>query len=208
MARTGALNLEDQFTFYASYHTQLTNVLIHVLCVPTIFFTGLVLSHGIPGFSTSLFSLPPFELFGNAVQFDATVPFLVATGYAGYFVLLEPLAGLLYAPILVTFGHLSNVLYSTQHDEAMKLATYFFVGSWIAQFIGHGKFEGRAPALLDSLLQSLVLAVFFVWLEVLFFLGYRPELHKRLQNKTGVKVAEFRRKRAEEQRAKAGKTEK
>lgn len=25
--------------------------------------------------------------------------------------------------------------------------------SWIAQFIGHGAFEGRAPALLDNLLQ-------------------------------------------------------
>jgi uncharacterized membrane protein YGL010W len=64
------------------------------------------------------------------------------------------------------------------------------------------QFEGRAPALLDSLLQSLVLAVFFVWLEVLFFLGYRPELHKRLQSKTGVLVAEYRRKKAEKEREK------
>ncbi|GAA5828472.1 hypothetical protein JCM11251_006264 [Rhodosporidiobolus azoricus] len=200
---SSALDLEHQFSFYASYHTNHTNVLIHIFCVPLIFFTGLILSHGIPGFSTALVSLPTFEVLGQTVHFDATIPSLVAAGYAAYFVLLEPVAGLLYAPLLLTAGHLSNVLYSSHHDEAMRLATYFFVGSWIAQFVGHGKFERRAPALLDSLLQSLVLAVFFVWLEVLFFLGYRPALYERLMSKTGIKVAEFRRQKAEKERGKA-----
>ncbi|GAA6031756.1 hypothetical protein JCM8097_001973 [Rhodosporidiobolus ruineniae] len=201
MAKSRALSLEDQFTFYASYHTNHTNVLIHVICVPIIFFTGLILTHGVPGFSTSFASFT-LEAFGKQVTLDATVPFIVAVSYAAYFVLLEPVAGLLYAPLLITLGHLANVLYSTQHDQAMKLATYGFVGSWIAQFVGHGKFEGRAPALLDSLLQSLVLAVFFVWLEVLFFLGYRPALYKRLQNRTSVAVAEYRRTKAEAERKK------
>lgn len=57
--------------------------------------------------------------------------------------------------------------------------------AWIAQFIGHGVFEHRAPALLDNLVQgeafiessrggivdqlaALVLAPFFVHLEALF----------------------------------------
>jgi len=64
----------------------------------------------------------------------------------------------------------------------MSTAGYFFTAAWIAQFVGHGKFEGRAPALLDSLFQSLVLAVFFVFMELLFMAGYKPQLHKRLQN--------------------------
>ena len=68
--------------------------------------------------------------------------------------------------------------------------------SHLHQFVGHGKFEGRAPALLDSLLQSLVLAVFFVWLEVLFFFGYRPQLFKRLQNRTEIEVTKYRREKA------------
>ena len=45
-----------------------------------------------------------------------------------------------------------------------------------------------------------MLAVFFVWLEVLFFLGYRPQLFKRLQNKTGIAVAQYRKERAAAQR--------
>ncbi|GAA5866575.1 hypothetical protein JCM3774_004018 [Rhodotorula dairenensis] len=203
MARSRLLDLEQQFTFYAAYHTNQVNVLIHVFCVPTILFTALILTHGIPGASKSLATIP-LDGFGRHIDLDLTVPFLWAAANAVYFVLLEPVAGGLYAPILLTLGHLSNVLYATHHDEAMRVAGYAFVASWIAQFVGHGKFEGRAPALLDSLLQSLVLAVFFVWLEVLFFLGYRPQLFKRLQNKTGIAVAQYRKERAAAQRQPTG----
>jgi uncharacterized membrane protein YGL010W len=34
-----------------------------------------------------------------------------------------------------------------------KVALVIHVAAWILQFIGHGVFEGRAPALLDSLDQ-------------------------------------------------------
>lgn len=38
--------------------------------------------------------------------------------------------------------------------------------------------------------------MFFVYLEVLFHFGYRPDLHKRLENRIGLKVAEYRRSKA------------
>jgi len=47
--------------------------------------------------------------------------------------------------------------------------------SWIAQFVGHGVFEGRKPALMDNLLQVFS-APLFVTMEVLFLLGYNPKL--------------------------------
>ncbi|ORY88768.1 DUF962 domain protein [Leucosporidium creatinivorum] len=193
----GKLDFEEQFCFYAAYHTNLINVLIHIPCVPTILFTALVLIHH---FSWASYSLLDIALGGGHVL-NLTFPVLVVAGYATYFVLLEPLAGILYAPLLLALGHFSNVLYSTE-PHAVQYAGYVFVAAWIAQFVGHGKFEGRAPALLDSLLQSLVLAVFFVFLEILFYLGYKPELHRRLQNRTGVAVAEYRREKAAKQRAK------
>lgn len=46
---------------------------------------------------------------------------------------------------------------------------------------GHIVFEKRRPALVDSAFQSFVLAPFFVMFDVLFSLGYRPLLHKKLQ---------------------------
>lgn len=43
---------------------------------------------------------------------------------------------------------------------------------WVAQFVGHGVFEGRAPALLDNLFQAFFMAPVFVILEVrLIFVG-------------------------------------
>ncbi|XP_052878339.1 2-hydroxy-palmitic acid dioxygenase mpo1-like [Gossypium arboreum] len=46
---------------------------------------------------------------------------------------------------------------------------------WTGQFLGHGMFEKRAPALLDNLVQAFLMAPFFVLLEVLRSLfGYEP----------------------------------
>jgi uncharacterized membrane protein YGL010W len=39
---------------------------------------------------------------------------------------------------------------------------------------------------------ALLLAPMFVWLEVLFMLGYNPELHKRIVNSASRNVVAFR----------------
>ena len=72
--------------------------------------------------------------------------------------------------------------------------------AWVVQFIGHGVFEGRAPALLDNLVQAVFLAPLFVWLEILFKLGYRPELKARVDKATDIEVAKFRKAKAEKQK--------
>jgi len=41
--------------------------------------------------------------------------------------------------------------------SALPFATYLFFGSWVVQFIGHGVFERRAPALVDNLAQGMSL---------------------------------------------------
>jgi len=55
---------------------------------------------------------------------------------------------------------------------------------------GHGVFEGRKPALFDNLAQSLLMAPFFVFLEVLFKFGYRPELQKRIEARVKIAIAD------------------
>ena len=42
---------------------------------------------------------------------------------------------------------------SNSDDVGLKFVISLWVAAWILQFIGHGVFEGRAPALLDSLDQ-------------------------------------------------------
>jgi 2-hydroxy fatty acid dioxygenase len=69
---------------------------------------------------------------------------------------------------------------------------------WIVQFIGHGAYEGRAPALLDNIFQAIVLAPLFVWLEGLFMFGYRPELQKRVNEAVEKELARNKAEKAQE----------
>jgi uncharacterized membrane protein YGL010W len=62
----------------------------------------------------------------------------------------------------------------------------------LRQFIGHGVFERRKPALFDSLDQALITAPMFVLLEILFPLGYRSELYERVSKQAKLNVKAFR----------------
>lgn len=105
---------------------------------------------------------------------------------------MEPVAGGLLAPILLGWTALANYLTSTYGSTANYWALGIHVTSWIAQFVGHGAFEGRAPALLDNLVQAFFLAPFFVWMEILFFFGYRPGLKGRLDKAVAVEIDVYR----------------
>ena len=105
---------------------------------------------------------------------------------------MEPVAGAMLAPLLLGGTAYANHLTSTYGMKAYNIAIGVHIVSWVAQFIGHGVFAGRAPALLDNLVQAIFLAPFFVWLEVLFAFGYRPELKSRLDQSVEKEIAKYR----------------
>lgn len=105
---------------------------------------------------------------------------------------MEPVAGGLFAPAIIGGTAYANYLTSTYGATANYWAAGVHIVCWIAQFIGHGAFEGRAPALLDNLVQAIFLAPLFVWLEVLFYFGYRPELKARLDKRVEAEIAKFK----------------
>ena len=74
----------------------------------------------------------------------------------------------------------------------LQAVLMFHLVMWIAQFIGHGVFEGRAPALLDSWDQAFITAPLFVVLEVLFFFGYRKQFYQDCMEEVKVEIARFR----------------
>lgn len=105
---------------------------------------------------------------------------------------MEPVAGGMLAPLLLGATAYAKHLTSTYGMTANYWALGVHIASWLAQFVGHGMFEGRAPALLDNLVQAFFLAPFFVWLEVLFFFGYRPELKSRLDQAISQEISKYR----------------
>lgn len=106
--------------------------------------------------------------------------------------LLEPVAGTVLLPIIIGWTAYANHLTSTYSHQATITAIAVEIVAWGAQFVGHGVYEGRAPALLDNLMQALVLAPFFVFMEILFKFGYRPELQKRVEADVEKEVKKFR----------------
>lgn len=123
---------------------------------------------------------------------DLNLGTIAAALYSALYLLLEPVAGFALAAICLGAAAGSNYLKAQDPDTTLKAAIAIHVVCWIAQFVGHGAFEKRAPALLDNLVQALFLAPMFVWLEILFFLGYRPELQARVNKKVQVEIAKFK----------------
>jgi uncharacterized membrane protein YGL010W len=83
--------------------------------------------------------------------------------YSGLYIALEPVAGAAVTPLLLGGAALANKLTAKYGARATKYSVGIHVVSWLMQFVG------------------LFLAPLFVWLEVLFKLGYRPELKARLE---------------------------
>jgi len=169
-----SLNLEQQLTFYGSYHHNPVNVGIHMVCVPLILLSFFCMGTLTP----TLIPLPSYLTVPNLPLTFGTICMIL---WNGFYVLLEPVAGTLVAPILwgctAWFNHLTTVA----PWPTTEVAAVIFLVCWVAQFIGHGAFEHRAPALIDNVLAAFFLAPFFVWMEVLFFFGYRPELQARVK---------------------------
>jgi uncharacterized membrane protein YGL010W len=131
---------------------------------------------------------PPFNLAEYPINLGTAAALL----YTLLYVLMEPVAGIMAAPIILGSASFSQRLLELYGSTATKWAAAVHVVCWIMQFVGHGKFEGRAPALLDNLVQAIFLAPFFVWFEILFSCGYRPELKSRLDRAIAEEVKKFR----------------
>ena len=123
---------------------------------------------------------------------DLNLGMIAALLYAALYLLLEPVAGAVLAAFCLGSTVYANQLRLDYPTTTFQVALGVHVLSWIAQFVGHGAFERRAPALLDNLLQAIFLAPLFVWLELLFKLGYRPELQERVEKRVSVEIAKFK----------------
>lgn len=62
----------------------------------------------------------------------------------------------------------------------------------MVQSLSHIFIERRAPAITDSVLQAVLLAPLFVFMEFLFVLGYRPALQKRIHEKVKAAISTWR----------------
>lgn len=139
-------------------------------------------------YTGTLVELPPWLSIPNL---DLNLGTIIALTYAVLYLLLEPVAGFILAAFCVGSTAFARHLSHQNPHQTLQVAIGVHVIAWVAQFIGHGAFEGRAPALLDRLIQALFLAPMFVWFEILFVLGYRPELQARVDKQVNAEIAKL-----------------
>ncbi|KAJ4130743.1 hypothetical protein NW768_006281 [Fusarium equiseti] len=187
-----SLDLEHHLTFYGAYHHNSVNIAIHMVCVPLIL---------ISGFSLATYSgtLIPTPEWLTVPYLELNLGIIAASLYSLLYLLLEPFAGFLLAIFCMGGAAFVNYLRQQNPDSTFQGALAVHIVCWIFQFIGHGKYEGRAPALLDNLIQAVFLAPMFVWLEILFKFGYRPELRARVSKKVQIEIEKFRAKNGKAQ---------
>ncbi|KAL5815872.1 hypothetical protein ACOSQ3_024250 [Xanthoceras sorbifolium] len=91
---------------------------------------------------------------------------------------------------------LSRLTFRDINTIQVVLAAQLFCGT--GQFLGHGIFEKRAPALLDNLVQALLMGPFFVLLEVLqivFEYEPYPGFRASVQSKIAAEIKEWQEKK-------------
>ncbi|KAF8408126.1 hypothetical protein HHK36_007269 [Tetracentron sinense] len=190
MGRSGLVDLEKHFAFYGANHSNPINIFIHMLFVWPIFFTSVLLLY----FTPSLFNLPHFELlqFGNNLNLALNFGFLFSLIYALFYVCLDKKAGSLAALLcFICWVGGSSLAGRLGFSLAWKVVLAAQLFCWTGQFIGHGVFEKRAPAILENLSQALLMAPFFVLLEALqMFYGYEPYpgFHASVQAKIEAEI--------------------
>ncbi|RLV95664.1 Dolichyl-diphosphooligosaccharide--protein glycosyltransferase subunit STT3 [Spathaspora sp. JA1] len=182
-------DIEHHLVFYRSYHFNHVNVAIHLVCIPIILLSAITM-------------LSPTNILGTTQPY-VNLGSALAIGYGTFYALLDWKLGIPSFGLLATYSFLIKRFYLTLSDSTaittgdfVKYAIAAHVFAWLAQFYGHGVHEKRAPALLDNLLQALVLAPFFVVFELAFFLGFRSELKKSMDEKALLNIKKFKQKQA------------
>jgi uncharacterized membrane protein YGL010W len=137
--------------------------------------------------------------FNDYLKFGITYGTLQGLLWLAYYYILDPTAALLYTPQAILSVLTANAF--AQRADHIKIALIVHVASWVVQIGGHKFAEGRSPALLDNPVNALILAPFFVHLEILFKLGYKPAMYRQLQNDVGVEIAKLRKAEGDKNRA-------
>ncbi|OBA23140.1 DUF962-domain-containing protein [Metschnikowia bicuspidata var. bicuspidata NRRL YB-4993] len=183
----GIFDIKAHLVFYRKYHFNNTNVAIHLVCIPIILLSAISFSIG-----NVIFTQYPY----------ITTGVVAAWLYGLYYVILDWQLGVPAFLFLAGFAHVQRVYYLELSPSSLILRSLYkqiaitaHIISWLAQFYGHAVYERRAPALFDNLLQAVVLAPFFVVYEIAFWLGFKLDIKKEMDNQAGKFVSEMSKKK-------------
>lgn len=150
----------QQLASYAIYHRDPRNRATHLIGIPAIMFSILV-----------VLALARFRLFGLDLSCAVVAAVLGIVGWVALDRVIGVAMIVATVPMLVVAEWLAA---SFSAATVWIVFAVFFVGGWIFQLVGH-VWEGRRPALVDNLFQAFV-GPMFIMAEVLMALGLKRDL--------------------------------
>ncbi|MBD3584544.1 DUF962 domain-containing protein [Salinimonas sp. HHU 13199] len=133
--------IEHLLDRYSESHRNKTNILIHAIAVPSIYFVTLGLLYAIP--------VPQW-----LAQFDVSWAHIISIPVLYYYFRLSgPIGAAMTLLTLACFGGIA--LLENAGISVWQFCLALFIVMWILQFIGH-KIEGKKPSFLEDLRFLLV----------------------------------------------------
>ncbi|MET1218034.1 MAG: Mpo1-like protein [Glaciecola sp.] len=150
--------IEKLLEHYGESHQNKTNVLIHGIAVPSIFFVSVGLIYCIP--------VPDFiAVYDITFAHILTIPMLMY-----YFKLSGPIGAAMTLLSLAVFGGIN--LLEASGISVLWFSVVLFVVMWILQFIGH-KIEGKKPSFFEDL-RFLLVGPAWWWMHFLKRFDIQP----------------------------------
>jgi uncharacterized membrane protein YGL010W len=174
--------LLQRLVFYQSYHSNFWNKVIHVICIPAIVWAVLVW-------------LCAIQVTLPVVDVKCDVALLVTIMYSTLYVWADVTSGITWtlfvgAPLYT----LATILDEHHSETSYRWALFAFVmGFYIQVHAGHYVFEKRKPALVDSFLEAMLAAPLFVWLEVIFALGFKQDMRTHVEGEAAKLIKQYNR---------------
>lgn len=141
--------IEALLNEYGESHTNRTNIVIHVIAVPAIYFVTLGLLWAIP-------TPGALDYFGLNWAYVAVIPTLYY-----YFKLSGPIGAAMTLLTIVSFFGIKVLVMN--NISVWQFCLALFVVMWILQFVGH-HIEGKKPSFLKDL-QFLLVGPAWWWVH-------------------------------------------
>lgn len=157
----------EQARFYAQYHQKTATFYTHIIGVPLIILSLMIL------LGVVRLVVEPNRVNINFAEIATLLLWI-------YYMRLHWRLGLLILPVLAILLWIANLItYAGLTSGAFWTFVVLFVLGWVLQLTGH-LIEGRRPALVDNLYQALV-APLYLTAELCFMAGYmlalKHEMH-------------------------------
>ena len=166
--------LEQLLSQYAAYHLDHKNILTHFVGIPLIVFAIVCLT-------------ARAGVMLSGIELTLALVILIASGM--YYLSLDRIFGLIMLVIYAIAYPFAYKIAQLDTSLWLSLSIGIFVVGWTFQFVGHF-YEKKKPAFMDDII-GLAIGPLFVLAEMVFVLGFRKDLERRMLDHARVLRAEM-----------------